>query len=108
MAWAAFRAPRALATAPGELASAIVALVLVWPVVRGAPIASEGVIFRGLGPETEALLEAVPEDSMDPTRVAIAIVASPAWDLVVVASVAVVVGVAEVAAVGAGRCGESY
>ena len=89
MAWAAFRTLRALATAPEERASAIVPLVPVCPVVQGEAIASAGVIFRGVAPETEALSEAVPGDSMDPTRVATAIVASPAWDLAVVASVAV-------------------
>lgn len=106
-----------MATAPEELASAILALVLVWPVVQGEPIESAGVIFHGLGLETEALSEAVPGDSMNPTRVATAIVASPAWDLVVVASIAVVeasggavdsvVVEAAGAVVGAGECCES-
>ena len=76
--------------------------------VQEEPIASAGVIFRGLGPETETLSEVVPEDSMDPARVATAIVASPAWDLVV-AIVAVVVASAAVAeaSVGAVDFGEA-
>ena len=65
------------------------ALVPVWQVVQEEPIALAGVIFRGLGAETEALSEAVPEDSMDRTRGATALVAPPAWDLVAEASIAV-------------------
>ena len=62
------------------------------------------------------LSEAVPEDSTDPTRAATAIVAPPAWDLAVAASVvveevavaaSVAVVEAEVAAVVAGKYCES-
>ena len=100
---------------------------------RAGPIASAVIIFRAVAQVTGMPSEVVPEDSMDRTHAATAIVAPPAWDLavatsvvpveaseVVVAASAVVVEAsevvaasvvaveaAEVAAVVAGKCCES-
>jgi hypothetical protein len=56
-------------------------------VVRPEPIASAAVIFRAAVQATGMRSEVVPGDSMDPTHAATAIVASPAWDLAVAASI---------------------
>ena len=86
--------------------------------MEAAPIASAAGTFRAVVQVTGMLSEAVPEDSTDPTRAATAIVAPPAWDLAVAASVvgvaasveavaaSAVAVVADVAAVVAGKhCG---
>ena len=56
-------------------------------VVRPEPIASAAVIFRAAVQATGMRSEVVPGDSMDPMRAATAIVASPACDLAVAASI---------------------
>ena len=56
-------------------------------VARAEPIASADAIFRAAVRATGMRSEAVPGDSMDPTHAATAIVASPAWDPAVEASI---------------------
>src|SRR6266576_2300448 len=95
------------------------------PVLAPAePIALAVIIFRAVAQETGMPSEVVRGDSMGPTHAATAIVAPPAWDLAVAASIAgvvasivaagasvvvveVVVVEAEVAAVVADKCCES-
>jgi hypothetical protein len=80
-------------------------------VVRPEPIASAAVIFRAAVQATGMRSEVVPGDSMDPTHAATAIVASPACDLAVAASIVaaeasvVVVEASEVAAVAVAAVG---
>jgi hypothetical protein len=78
--------------------------------VRAEPIASAAVIFPAVAQVTGMRSAGAPEDLTDPTRAATAIVASPAWDLAVAASivaaegsVAVVEASAEVAVEASGE-----